>query len=130
MHKHRFAIPALALSLAALATAASAGQRAVVPVTIDFKEVFAVGVLADARSTPDANQYIGCETTWTRGSCIARDANGMSVSCSTRDPDQLAIMRSLGSESFLIFGWNKDGTCSNLQVYNSSAFVRANASDF
>lgn len=122
-------ISALAIGLAAVAVSASAGKREVAPVGISVEDNVAGGALADARGTPDNVQYIGCTTSWTYGSCIAVDADGRTGSCSSRDPDDLAIMRSIGPHSYVLFAWNgKYGTCSALSVMNYSVFIDAASS--
>lgn len=125
MSKRRILLVTSALIAAATVFGASAGKREVVPVGISVEDNLAGGVLADARASGDHTQYIGCGTSWTYGYCVAVDATGRSGSCTSRNPDDLAIMRSVGPESYVLFAWNnKDGTCSALQVVNSSVFVR------
>jgi hypothetical protein len=41
-------------------------------------------------------------------------------SCSTTDPNHLATIRSLSSDSYLIFFWNTSGVCTSVQVQTSS----------
>jgi hypothetical protein len=123
---------ALCLGLVATTATVSAGKRVVEPVKI-FDEVDtgsgkptgagrAQGALADARASADATQMIGCWTAQDMGICYAVDAAGKSRGCTTHDPAQLAVLRSLTSESMLYINWNPYGTCTGVWVETGSVY--------
>lgn len=112
-----------ALAFAGAAVTASAGQRDVIPVEINGTSV--QGVLADARGSADNRQYIGCYTTEYFGLCHAVDAAGQARGCTTRDPEQLAVMRSISSDSIVGFHSNKEGTCDSVRVGSYSVYRSA-----
>lgn len=117
-HRHSFA---LALVLAGTTLTASAGLRVTSPVWIDHQERIVMGAFGDTRATADNVQYISCVTgAFGIGSCAAVDATGRMGACSTNKPDQLATIRSLTQHSFIVFSWDKGGTCTSIQVQNSS----------
>jgi hypothetical protein len=87
------------------------------------------GALGTARNTGDANQYIGCSVVGSPGNpasvyCWAVDASGNSGNCyNPNNANMVATVASINSDSYIYFRWNSDGTCSMLQVENSSFFA-------
>ncbi len=118
-----------ALTLTSTAATAIAGKRDEIPVSISSR--FAQGALADARASADNNQYIGCYTTEYSGTCVAIDAaTEASAACTTQDPEQLAVIRSITTESAIVFSWNRDGTCRTVTVWTSSFLKPAATSGY
>jgi hypothetical protein len=86
-----------------------------------------MGNLSAARNSADTTQYIYCNAstaaTYINAYCIARDAAGISGSC-TIDPNTSPAMIQLLSHvtvnSSIFFMWNASGFCTNLQVTNES----------
>ncbi len=117
---HRYSF-ALALVLAGTTSTASAGARVTSPVWIDREDRIVMGSFGDTRATADNIQYISCVTgAFGIGSCAAVDASGRMAACSTFTPDQLATIRSLTQHSFIVFSWDKSGTCTSIEVVNAS----------
>lgn len=128
MQRTRILSFATALVLAGTTITAIAGQRDVIPVEITA--TYAQGALADARGSADSRQYIGCYTTGYFGLCHAVDAAGQARGCTTRDPEQLAVMRSISSDSTVGFRWNKEGTCDYVTIGNYSVYRSAATSGY
>ena len=99
-----------------------AGQREHVPVEFDEQSRYVQGAFADARGSADTMQYIGCYSNDHYGSCYAIDAAGRAHACATRDPEQLAIIRSISTDTMVNFRWQKDGTCETITASNFSVF--------
>jgi hypothetical protein len=106
---------------------AIAGTQRASAVTIDDIGMSASGPLGSARNSGDTRQAIGCYTAADAGSdsvglCQAVDANGVGRQCFTYDPQVLATIRSLNGDSYLLFYWNSDGSCSGVSVSNRSDY--------
>jgi len=87
---------------------------------------FAIGAtlaLGIVHNTPDAIQYIFCESQGTSANCQARNLAGLVRSCSTANPAFLAAIHSIGTDSFLLFRWNAAGQCTSVSVRNGSLTV-------
>ena len=116
-----FAIGAtLALGIGA---SAYAGLHTLLPVTINDPAMFANGDVSFVHNTPDAIQYIFCESQGTSANCQARNLAGLVRSCSTANPAFLAAIHSIGTDSFLLFRWNAAGQCTSVSVRNGSLTV-------
>lgn len=116
----RAAISALLLSFAC---AAMAGRFTPQAVTISDPDQTARGSLVGARLSQDNVQYIGCSNEGNGlGICLAGNAAGVGRNCITDDPQMLAAIDRVGPNSHVRFGWNNDGTCRLVQVYNASMF--------
>ncbi|QQP97593.1 hypothetical protein [Lysobacter enzymogenes] len=112
--------------------AAHAGTVTNSAVAIDSRS--ASGSLAYVRSTADATQYIECysgasiQTNQVYAQCVARDAAGATFSCSSQNPNIIAVARSISNTSFITVASdgnlpNGDRECTNLFVYNSSRYI-------
>ncbi len=121
---------AVAAALLSTAMIASAGARLVYQVGINDASRFAVGTMADARGSSDNVQTIGCYHNTGFASCYATNSAGLSRSCTTTNAALIEVIRSIGSESYLYFQWNTDGTCSYVFVDNGSRWKPASASGF
>jgi hypothetical protein len=121
MNRYRLGLCALGFAGALLAsTAALAGFRIAQQVVISDAGRLANGVLSYVSNTPDTTQYIGCYSLSGLGICSAKDKTGLLRSCATSDPELLAVIRSLNGDSYLIFWWDTNGRCSNIEVDNAS----------
>jgi hypothetical protein len=109
-------------ALAMAGVAAVAGEQLAREVTYDAIKPFVSGDLGYVRNTPDTVQYLGCFINGASAICQARNSAGLAKSCITTDPDKVNALRSLNGDSRLAFGWNADGTCSSIIVYNDSRY--------
>jgi hypothetical protein len=121
MNRYRLGLRVLGFAAALLAsTAALAGFRSAQQVLIFDAGRFANGDLGYVSNTADTTQYIGCESLGGSGYCYAKDPTGLSRSCSTSDPNLLAVIRSLNGDSYLIFWWDTSSHCTSIEVDNGS----------
>ncbi|MCP3143010.1 hypothetical protein [Pyxidicoccus xibeiensis] len=113
---------AMVLPLLALAPAvAQAGGKCTSPVTVDATNRWARGALGSARNSTDAIQNIYCTVySWGYAFCSARDSASVTGSCGTSDPVYVNMLQAMTSDSYVYFGWDAAGTCTNLIVQNSS----------
>jgi hypothetical protein len=113
---------ATALFAVAMAAAGAgyAGSKQVQQVVIVDASKLANGDLGYVRNTPDTVQYISCTNSGTTATCNARNAGGVSRSCSTTDPAMLATIRSLPSDGYLVFYWDVNGNCTSVNVTTTS----------
>lgn len=129
--KSRVFMGAAALAaLLSIAAIAQAGSRWVYQVGINDTYRFAVGTMADARGSADSVQMIGCYHNAGFANCYATNSAGLSRSCTTSDPAMMSAIRGIGSESYVYFQWNTDGTCSYVFVENGSRWKPASVSGF
>lgn len=105
------------------ATTAFAGAHQMQPVVVDAVGMFAYGDLSYSHNTPNVIEYIGCNSNGANAVCIARNAAGLTRSCTTANPAHLDVIHSLGTDSNLTFRWNAAGACTNVTVLNSSLTV-------
>ena len=96
-------------------------------VTIDTTAQAAAGSIADARSSADNVQYIGCEVYASNpgGStmyCSAKDSTGGYVNCTSSDPDLVNAARSVNGDSDILFFWDSNAACTSLYVQNYSVY--------
>ncbi len=115
------------LILTGLLTAgvASAGGKYDYPVIVNSSGMVAYGALGSARNSSDSNQYIGCyNEAYSSGSqyiiCFARDSAANYASCTSTDPHFMAVAQSVSGDSFVEFSWNSSGTCTFVEVINTS----------
>lgn len=106
----------------ALATAAVAGTRYGSVVIVDTTLRYAYGAMGSARSSLDANQYLGCQVyvptgaTAARVTCFARNAAGTPGSCTSTNPAAVAAAQSINPDSYVWFQWDTSGNCTYLNV--------------
>jgi hypothetical protein len=114
---------ALFTLLLSFACAATAGKFTPLTVTISDADQVARGSVVGARLSQDNVQYIGCSNEGNGlGICLASNAAGVGRNCITDDPRMLDAIDRVGPNSHIRFGWNNDGTCRLVQVYNASMF--------
>ena len=111
---------ALALGMGATAYA---GLHTAFQVTINDPAMFANGDVSFVHNTPDAIQYIFCESQGSSARCVARNLALLVRTCSTANPAHLAAIHSIGTDSFVQFSWNAAGQCTAVSVRNGSLTV-------
>jgi hypothetical protein len=115
------------LAAGLMVTTAFAGSKISQPVSINDADKQANGDLGFARNTADTVQYIGCYVNDTgnggAGICQARDAAGVTRSCSTTNDFMVDTIKSLKGDSSLYFRWNEDGNCTMVIVRNRSSYA-------
>ena len=112
---------ALALGIGATAYA---GAHSMIPVIINDPAMLAQGDVSFVHNTPDAIQFIFCDSQGASAICQARNLAGLVRTCSTANPAFLAAIHSIGTDSFLVFRWNAAGQCTFVSVRNGSLTVR------
>jgi hypothetical protein len=85
----------------------------------------AEGKAGDVHNSPDATQFIGCGLRASvnsplQANCWATDASGRQRACSTTDPGMITVAGSVGSDSYVYFGWNPSGKCSSIETQKGS----------
>ena len=98
-------------------------------VQISTASSLAVGSLAEARLSSDANEYIGCtmqgQSLIPAGNVVLCEANTSTNTykmCTTTAPWAIAAVSALNNNSVLQFQWDSAGTCTEIDVRNDSAF--------
>jgi hypothetical protein len=92
----------------------------------------ATGAFGSARRSTDPRQRISCSIGQMANGpatavCQAVDATGMFVSCQSTNPDFVATVRALTSDSYLGFSWRWNGSqppeesCFSVEVMNGSS---------
>src|SRR5215831_17115506 len=102
-----------------------AGLRTNNNVVVTPQNRIAAGALTATRNSADTIGYIYCEISFpTSGPqimiCAARDAANRSGSCLSTDPAYINAAMGVNSSSLIVFTWNTVGTCTSLQIINSS----------
>jgi hypothetical protein len=123
--------------VAATSSVAIAGWRSVVPVSIDRTARRASGSIGSARNSADATSDIYCYVDvkvsgvgssptagapmfW--GVCVANDAAGNYLACSTQRADLIANMRAINGSSLVAFVANDSGYCTQVYLSTGSDF--------
>jgi hypothetical protein len=118
--KRIFSAMVVTTAVAGLSATAFAGFHTGQAVVISDPGMFANGDLGYVHNTADLIQYIGCSSSGSNASCMARNLAGVTRSCSTANPSLLAAIHSLSGDSHLYFGWNAAGACTFINVRNAS----------
>jgi hypothetical protein len=123
--------------VATTSSVAIAGWRSVVPVSINQTARRATGSLGSARNGADATSDIYCYvdakvsgggssptagTSIIWGVCVANDAAGTYLACSTQRADLIASMRAINGSSLVTFVANESGYCTQVFVSTGSDF--------
>jgi len=107
----------------ASAFAAMAGSQASLAVSISDPNQTAQGSLTAARYSADDVQFISCANSAnTFANCIAKNAAGVTRSCVTSDPALIAVISSIGPESYVSFRWNDEGQCASVRIVHGSQY--------
>lgn len=103
-----------------------AGVKITETVTIDAAHKSFWGNMGSVRASADNVQNIGCQLTANTvaisANCFAKDAAGVSVSCSSTSPTIIQAVGSIGSGSTIVVGHDGAGTCTSIQAQNFSYF--------
>jgi len=127
--KHGLYVAALvAAVIVPAARVASAGHQQTDYVTVNTTSRFAYGSLGGAYSSPDYQQYIGCQAYAFAGgqayaNCVAVDATGVSSWCSTTDAKLVAIATGIDADDWVRFTWETNGQCSQISLAHYSIFT-------
>jgi len=79
------------------------------------------GAFGTARNSADTVQYIGCWDYGNSARCFARNSASTAKSCSTTDPNHLAVIRGLVDSTYIYVNFNTTtGACTNVYSYNNS----------
>jgi len=111
---------ALALGIG---STANAGLHTMIPVQINDPAMVANGDVGFVHNTPDAIQFIFCDSQGSTAFCQARNLAGLVRSCSTANPAHLAAIHAIGTDSHVVFRWNAAGQCTSISVRNGSLTV-------
>jgi len=113
-----------------LAMAASAGVSAGLRLTNNEVVIadagrIAAGAFGTARNSADNVQFIYCYSTGAAsGGCVARDATGLTRTCTTTSAAQIAIIRALRNDAYVSFRWESSGgTCTRIDTSFGSRFA-------
>lgn len=125
--RHVLAVAAVAAVAGVLVAGRSdAGTKTPEPVVIDAAHKTFWGNLGTARASADNLQHIGCQVSASSAAitayCLARDANNVSVSCTSNDPNLVQAAGAVNSGSTLVVVHDGAGKCTNITVRNYSYF--------
>ena len=104
-----------------------AGTKLAGPVQINSVARWAQGGMGYARATSDGVTELGCQVQVVSlvaptMNCMARDAAGNSIVCSSDDPSRMSILGATNSDSYLHFEWDANTTCTTLYIASNSAY--------
>jgi hypothetical protein len=80
------------------------------------------GAFASVRSDNNNYDEMECFQTPTYAGCMVY-GNGVEASCTTTDPNYIAIIRSLNSDAYIQFSADTNGVCTSLLTYNDSGYA-------
>src|SRR5205085_2423790 len=86
------------------------------------------GNVGDARSSANTTEHIGCNTYGYAGAtsgytfCWAVDSRNNAAMCSSTDPTIVQASTAITSYSYIVFQFDKTGTCTSLDVQNYSNY--------
>lgn len=104
-----------------LSATSFAGAKDSFPVFVDPVNGVATGNMGSARNSPDTNMNMYCYTnSYDYGYCTATDASGATVSCLTTNASMVAVIRSMNSDSAVLFYFDSTGTCTDILVGTGS----------
>jgi len=115
-------VVAVILVSAGLVPAAWAGYKASANVSIDLSNRFAMGSLADARSSTDSTQFIGCESQQGYAVCQAQNTSFSYVYCYTHDAALVAAAAAVKGDSFVRFDFDQGYVCTRISSGNYSFY--------
>jgi hypothetical protein len=109
-----------ALAVAAFSASAFAGMKSASDVVISDTYGWAYGDAGHVYKTSDRTQYITCEVRGTNGSCLAVDVNGVFRQCSSSEARWVRTMAAVKGDSYIVFYWDANGSCTYVGVQNDS----------
>ena len=110
----------LTLVAATFSVSAIAGLKSASDVAISDTYGWAYGDLGHVHNTTDRVQYISCEVYGDNGYCSAKDLNGVYRSCWTDDARWVRTMAAVKGDSYVLFYWDTNGSCTYVGVQNDS----------
>jgi len=124
----RLAKTSIVLALSVFSTLAAAGYTSPDPIVVNPSEGYAFGSLSGARYSSSPVEYLFCDQYSTGNiACVARDANGVSVRCSTTtagNPSFAETMRAMNGASFVSIRWDPaTSVCTSILVRNGSNYL-------
>jgi hypothetical protein len=127
MNKKIVMTSVLALAGATLGatTQVEAGSKWTYAVQVNTGGQYALGALGTVRNTSDTTQMIGCwvyaygDGSPSMAFCGATTSTGVSASCSTSNPEMVAMAAALDGDALLRFDWD-GGLCTGFIVQKSS----------
>ena len=120
----------LALAIGTVSSIALAGWAYSETVTIvtgacnGESPCYAQGSLNAVRYSSDSQEQIGCVNYGSAIQCSATNAAGTWVYCFSSDPTLVANERAINETSSIWFLYDASGTCTNLDVDNTSFYLR------
>lgn len=109
------------------AVSAFAGMKTQQQVVINEAQSSAWGDLGWARNSANTTEYIGCHIIGSgnegMGVCTARNAAGVTRSCTTQVSAYLYTITAINSDSFVQFKWNSSGNCTMVIVETNSTLM-------
>jgi hypothetical protein len=111
------------LAALAMSSTAWAGWKYGSQVVINTTGQVVGGSFGGARNSTDANQYIdiGIQAgAFTMAYVYAADASGNQFYCAMFDPDLIALVSTVTSESYIQVSYDNAGHCTNFEVRTSS----------
>jgi len=109
-----------ALAAAAFSASAVAGMKSAADVAISDTYGWAYGDAGHVYASSDRKQYITCEVRGTNGSCYAMDLNGVYRQCYSSDAKWVRTMAAVKGDSYIVFYWDANGSCTYVGVQNDS----------
>lgn len=119
MKKTLLSLAATLIAVTAFAYTAQAGFKIVLPVFLG--NGYFQGAYGSVRNSADNAQYLFCWDFGGSGQCGARDAQGVTRSCSTTNPVHLSTIRGMDDTSFIRVYHDATGACTRIQSLTYSA---------
>jgi hypothetical protein len=120
MRKLGFLVSFGGMTLASVAMAGSTANQTVQHVS----STEARGVVRDARFSSNNVEFIGCNVQANAlVGCFVKDAAGTYKTCTATAAGFATAAAAIGPNSHLTIKWNSSGTCTFLDVYNTSIYL-------
>jgi hypothetical protein len=122
-------LAAIVLALAAAPRADAVTYQASPPTNVTIKAGYATGNMAAVRNGAWPKESVWCGQDAYKGGaqtfeCGMTDATGVTVSCNVFEPNMIATLRSIKSDSQLTITWDVGGIeCTSMSVTDASAFA-------
>jgi hypothetical protein len=108
-----------AAAVLALSSVASAGYKLSQPVTVGAS--FANGAIGSARNSANPSELVSVtvrDNSWAWFYFV--DANGKRASCTTIDPELIALGRSVNGTSYVHIEFDKAAECTSVTLHHAS----------
>jgi hypothetical protein len=110
-----------AVAVLAISSVASAGNKFSQPAYVGVG--YAGGALGSTRNSSGTKDYVSAmvrDNSWAWFMVV--DINGKSASCTTTDPELIALARSINSSSSFYIEFDKLGACTSVTINHASYF--------